>query len=83
MLAGEVRQHEVEPFLRSAGEGEDTLSARALGTQAVVAPSADDGIGVAGGEELGIDYQLKGIEPPTAERVENARRIMESVPLVK
>ena len=40
-------------------------------------------LGVFKYEELGIDYQLKGIEPPTAERVENARRIMESVPLVK
>ena len=52
MLAGEVCQYEVEPFLRSAGEGEDALSARALGMQAVVAPSADDGVGVAGGEAL-------------------------------
>ena len=27
-------------------------------------------------EKLGIDYPLRGVEPPTAERVENARRIL-------
>ena len=30
-------------------------------------------------EELHIDYPLKGIEPPTQERIDNANRIMESV----
>lgn len=33
-------------------------------------------LGVYKWETLGIPYTLKGIEPPTAERVENAKRIM-------
>jgi pyruvate formate lyase activating enzyme len=31
-------------------------------------------LGVFKWEELGIDYQLEGIQPPTAERVENAHK---------
>ncbi len=33
-------------------------------------------LGVYKWETLGLDYQLEGIEPPTAERVENAERIL-------
>lgn len=33
-------------------------------------------LGVYKWEALGLDYQLEGIEPPTAERVENAERIL-------
>ena len=40
-------------------------------------------LGVYKYEQLGIDYPLKGVKPPTKERVRNAQRIMESVPLSK
>lgn len=33
-------------------------------------------MGVVKYEKLGYDYPLKGVEPPTAERVENAKRIL-------
>lgn len=34
-------------------------------------------MGVAKYEKLGLDYPLKGVAPPTAERVENAKKILE------
>ena len=36
-------------------------------------------LGVYKWEELGYDYQLKGIDPPTNERVDNARKILGAV----
>ena len=33
-------------------------------------------LGVFKWENLGIPYKLEGIDPPTAERVENAKRIL-------
>jgi pyruvate formate lyase activating enzyme len=33
-------------------------------------------MGVVKYEKLGYDYPLKGVEPPTADRVENAKKIL-------
>ena len=33
-------------------------------------------MGVVKYEKLGYDYPLQGVEPPTAERVENAKKIL-------
>ena len=35
-------------------------------------------LGVYKWKELGIPYQLEGIDPPSQERVENANRILET-----
>ena len=34
-------------------------------------------------KELGYDYKLEGIDPPTQERIENANRILETAKYLK